>query len=69
MAAKLEDVIYSLLNKNAVKSAAEVTKEPLLEVHHNLDDSFCDAHDLKLILEKTEVPNILILFSCFNELK
>ena len=55
-------MIYSLLNKNAVKSAAEVTKEPLLEVHHNLDDSFCDAHDLKFILEKTEVPYNIFLF-------
>ena len=46
-ASKVEDVINSLLQISAVKSAAEVTKELLLEVDYNLGDSFCDAHDLK----------------------
>ena len=43
VAIKVEDVINSLLNINAVESAAEVTEESRLEVEQNLDDSFYDA--------------------------
>ena len=42
-----EDVIDSLHNRNAVKSAVDVIKKSLLEVDYNLDDSFCDAQALK----------------------
>ena len=40
-AAEVEDVIHSLLN--AVKSATEIIKKSLLEVHFNLDASYSDA--------------------------
>ena len=42
-----QDVINSVLNINAVKSAAEVIIGSMLEVGYNLDDSFCDTQDLK----------------------
>ena len=45
-ATKVDDFINSLLNINAVKSAAEVIKESLLEVKHNLDGSFCETQNL-----------------------
>ena len=44
---KVEDVINSLLNINAVESAAEVIKKSWLEIDYNLNDSLCDAQDLK----------------------
>ena len=67
---KVEYVINSLLNINAAKSAAEVIKESLLGVHYNLDDSFCDAQDLKQSWRQTKVPDALMIFSlCFNKLK
>ena len=40
-AAELEDVIHSLLN--VVKSATEIIKKSLLEVHYNVDASYSDA--------------------------
>ena len=40
-AAEVENVINSLLN--AVKSATEIIKKSLLEVHFNLDASYSDA--------------------------
>ena len=40
-AAEVEDVINSLLN--AVKSATEIIRKSLLEVHNNLDASYSDA--------------------------
>ena len=40
-AAELEDVIHSLLN--AVKSATEIIKKSLLEVHYNVDATYSDA--------------------------
>ena len=40
-AAEVENVINSLLN--AVKSATEIIKNSLLEVHYNLDASYSDA--------------------------
>ena len=40
-AAEVEDVIDSLLN--AVKSATEIIRKSLLEVHNNLDASYSDA--------------------------
>ena len=43
VAIKVEDVINSLLNINAVESVAEVTEESRLEIDQNLDDSFYDA--------------------------
>ena len=40
-AAEVEDVINSLLN--AVKSATEIIRKSLLEVHNNLGASYSDA--------------------------
>ena len=61
-AIKVEDVINSLLNINAVKRAAEVIKESLLEVDYNLDGSFCDAQDFKQFRRQTKIPGVLMTF-------
>ena len=37
-------------------------KESFLEVHYNLDDSFCDAKDLKQSWRQTKVPDVLMTF-------
>ena len=45
-ATKVEDVINSLLNINAVKSA-EVIKDSLLKIDNNLDGNLCEAQGFK----------------------
>ena len=58
----IEDVINSLRNINVVKSAAKLIRKALLEVNFNLDDSFCDAHDLSQSWRKTKIPDVLLTF-------
>ena len=60
VATKIEDAINI-----TVKSTAEVIKELLLEVDHNLDGSFCNAQPFKQSWKQTKVLVSLWQFSLF----
>ena len=59
---EVKDVVNSLRNLDVVKSAAVEIRKSLLEVSFALDDSFCDAHQLKQSWKEKKIPEVLLTF-------
>ena len=55
-------VVNSLRNLNVIKEAAITIRKSLLEVNFGLDDSFCDAQQLKQSWRETKIPSSLVTF-------
>ena len=55
-------VVNSLRNLNVIKEAAITIRKSPLEVNFGLDDSFCDAQQLKQSWRETKIPSSLVTF-------
>ena len=59
---EVQDVINSLQNIDVAKTAAiEITKS-LLDVNFGLENSFCDAHQLKQSWKETKILQVFLSF-------
>ena len=54
----MQDVINFLQNIDAVKSAAIDIRKSLLDVNFELENSFCDAHQLKQSWKEMKILHV-----------
>ena len=55
---EVQDVINFLQNIDAVKCAAIDIRKSLLDVNFELENSFCDAHQLKQSWKETKILHV-----------
>lgn len=56
------DLMEKIFFMDPIKEAASTIRESLLSTNFNLNDSFCDASDLKTSWEQTAMPESLLKF-------
>ena len=59
---EVQDVINSPRNIDVVKTAAIEIRKSLLDINFRIENSFCDAHQLKQSWKETKIPEILLSF-------